>query len=130
MDDLWLLNASIPLKDRPLVELVRGAVLWCIWLARNKLCFQHTNIPTLQAVGSRIISLSTFWCQSLNDGSFQHLPLILPMNTNGLPCQDLIQVGVQQGNGFEDGVGAVPALLEQSITTLTLGFGSQDDWTV
>jgi hypothetical protein len=30
MDDIWFINASIPLKDKPLIELVRGAVLWCL----------------------------------------------------------------------------------------------------
>ncbi|XP_078156117.1 uncharacterized protein LOC144551891 [Carex rostrata] len=31
-DDLWLLDASIPLKDRLLVELLRGAILWNVCL--------------------------------------------------------------------------------------------------
>ena len=30
IEDLWLLDAYIPLKDRPLVELIRGAILWVI----------------------------------------------------------------------------------------------------
>lgn len=90
MDDIWFINALIPLKNKPMVELVRGAVLWCIWLERNKICFQNTSIPSVQAMGSKIIALSTFWCQSLNNGSLLHLSLILPLNTNNLSCQDLI----------------------------------------
>ena len=86
MDDIWYINALIPLKDKALVELVRGAILWCIWLEWNKICFQNSSIPILQVVGSKIISLTTFWCKSLNDGSLLHLSLILPLSTNDMPC--------------------------------------------
>lgn len=32
--DLWILDASIPLKDKLLLEMIRGAVLWVIWLEK------------------------------------------------------------------------------------------------
>lgn len=64
MDASWFINASILLKGRLLVELVKGVVLWCIWLY-----FQDTSTPTLQVVGTRIISLCTSWCNNLNNGS-------------------------------------------------------------
>ena len=35
LDELWLIDASIPLKDRLLVELLRGVVLWTIWLEKE-----------------------------------------------------------------------------------------------
>ena len=95
MDDVWFLNAAIPLKNKPVVELVRGAVLWCIWLERNRICFQNHSVPTLQVVGSKIISLASFWCKTLNDGSMLHLSLILPFHTNDMPCQVMIPLGAE-----------------------------------
>lgn len=35
MNDIWYIDALIPLKDEPMVEFVRGIVLWIIWLERN-----------------------------------------------------------------------------------------------
>ena len=78
MNDIWFINASIPLKDKPLVELVRGVVLWCIWLERNKLCFQQSHMTTFKALGSKIIALATFWCKTLNNGLLLNLSLIMP----------------------------------------------------
>lgn len=40
IEELWIIDKDIPLKDRCMVELIRGAVLWSVWLARNKMCFQ------------------------------------------------------------------------------------------
>ena len=57
---------------------------------RNQICFQNVSIPSLQVVGSKIISLSTFWCKSLYDGSLLPLSLILPLHTNNIPCQVII----------------------------------------
>ena len=79
--DLWLLDAWIPLKDRFLVELIRAATIWIVWLARNKVCFNNTVIPTLASLGSQIISLTTFWCKINSDDSFFKLTLVLPMDT-------------------------------------------------
>ena len=98
MDDVWFLNACIPLKHIPLVEFVRGAVLWIIWLERNKICFQETCIPSLKSVGSKIISLVKFWCNHTNTGSLLQLSLILPMDTNDLNSQDLIPLMSEEEN--------------------------------
>ena len=90
MDDLWFINAFIPLKNAPLVEIVRGVVLWCVWLEKNKLCFQNTCVPSLSSVGTKIISLVDFWCKTLLSSSLLHLSLILPLDTNHLHTQELI----------------------------------------
>ena len=42
--DLWLLDAWIPLKDCLLIELIRAATLWTIWLARNNVLFGVNQI--------------------------------------------------------------------------------------
>ena len=43
ISDLWLLDSAIPLKDRLLVEMIRGAVIWTVWLERNKVCLKGSN---------------------------------------------------------------------------------------
>lgn len=40
IEDLWSLDAVVHLKDMLLLELGRGAILWSVWLVRNKLCFE------------------------------------------------------------------------------------------
>lgn len=90
LSDLWLFDAWIPLKDRFLIELIRAATLWVVWLARNKTCFNNTAIPSLATLGSQIISLTSFWCKSNLDESFFKLSLILPMDLNNLPQADVI----------------------------------------
>ena len=37
IEDLWIIDAKIPFKDRQLIEMVRGSVLWTVWLNRNVL---------------------------------------------------------------------------------------------
>jgi zinc-binding in reverse transcriptase len=37
LSDLWLMNRCIPFKNKFVTELLRGVVLWTIWLERNKL---------------------------------------------------------------------------------------------
>lgn len=37
IEDLWIIDAMISLKDILLVELVRGAVFWTVWLNINAL---------------------------------------------------------------------------------------------
>jgi hypothetical protein len=54
--------SSIPLKDTVIVEMVRGAILWVIWLERNKLCFTNEKYRNIKVVGLQIISLTSFWC--------------------------------------------------------------------
>lgn len=73
-----------PLKDSLLIELIRAATIWIIWLTRNKLCFNNATVPTLTALGLHIISLTTYWCKSNADDSYLKLTLILPMDVTPL----------------------------------------------
>lgn len=84
INDLWLIDSCIPLKDVLLVELLRVATLWNIWLARNKLCFNDSAMPSLANIGSSIISLASYWCKIRNDDSYFKLTLILPMDVSNL----------------------------------------------
>lgn len=94
--DLWSLDTLIPLKDKSMVELVRGTILWTIWLERNKLCFQNSSIPSIQSVGAKIISLATLWCKSLGTNQLLKLPLLMPLDVVDLPCQNLVTIGVKE----------------------------------
>ena len=84
MEELWFIDALIPFKDRYLIELVRGAVLWVMWLTRNKLCF-HGIHTSLRSIGSQIISLAQFWVRSKGRGTLLTLSLVLPTDVMQLP---------------------------------------------
>jgi hypothetical protein len=51
LNDLWYLDLSIPLKDVVLVETVRGAILWVIWLERNRIYFNNIMCKNIKAIG-------------------------------------------------------------------------------
>jgi hypothetical protein len=63
LEDIWVLDALIPYKNITLVEMIRGAVLWTIWLERNILCFQNGSPKSVTSIGIQILSLVFFWCQ-------------------------------------------------------------------
>ena len=99
VEELWLLDASIPLKDRLLIEMVRGAVLWTVWLARNKLCFQGV-FSNPRSIGAQILSLLNFWVTSRNDGSKLKLSLIIPSDISNLPVHLdglMVQADLEEG---------------------------------
>jgi hypothetical protein len=35
LEDLWMLDYCIPLKDKSLMELVRSAVCWVLWIEKK-----------------------------------------------------------------------------------------------
>lgn len=67
--------------------MIRGVVLWTIWLERNRLCFQGGFCESLKSVDNVIITSAKFWCAVRKDGSILKLFLILPDNTLDLPLQ-------------------------------------------
>lgn len=52
-------------------------------------CVFKTRVLSLKYVGSKIISLVSFWCKTLLSGSLLLLSLILPLDTNDLIIQEL-----------------------------------------
>ena len=52
--------------------------------------------PKKKIYKTEIIALATFWCKTLNNGSLLNLSLIMPLDTNDLPSQDLIIIGQQE----------------------------------
>lgn len=61
--DLWFIDTCIPLKDRVLIELHRGAIMWTIWLERNRLIFKGATCKNSAMMGAQIIAMASFWCQ-------------------------------------------------------------------
>jgi hypothetical protein len=47
IQDLWYLDRCIPLKNKYVIEMVRGVVLWNVWLERNRLCFTNHKPRTV-----------------------------------------------------------------------------------
>lgn len=47
IQELWDIGNCIPLKDANLVELARGAVIWNIWLERNRIIFQDGQVKNI-----------------------------------------------------------------------------------
>lgn len=85
LDDLWIIDAKIPLKDGLLVEMVR-VVLWIAWLNRTFLCFSQT--PTsLRKIGAQMISLITFWCKTQSENLFADLGCLMPLDITSLSNQ-------------------------------------------
>jgi hypothetical protein len=87
LEDLWLIDSCIPLKDKFLVELVRSVVCWVIWLERNSIIFNQSSPVSYRALGLKIINLATFWCKARNASQLYKLTLILPQGIELLPLQ-------------------------------------------
>lgn len=51
-----------------------------VWLACNQTCFNQSPVPTPNAIGSKIIALTTYWCKNKFDNFFFKLSLIFPMD--------------------------------------------------
>ena len=115
LDDLWLLDASIPLKDRLLVELLRGAILWNVWLERNRVIFNANTTPiSAKSLEFKIISLATFWCKSRSENSYLKLSLMLPCDVKDLPDQILEE---EEESSQALGAGHHPSLMSGGATS-------------
>jgi hypothetical protein len=82
--ELWDIDGYIPMKDPNVVEMIRGAVLWCVWLERNRLIFRGATAKSLQNIGAQIISLVKFWCHHQTYEANTNLTCILPCDTKDL----------------------------------------------
>ena len=70
--------------------MLRGAILWNVWLERNRVIFNDNTTPiSAKSLGFKIISLATFWCKSSSDNSYLKLSLMLPCDVKDLPDQIL-----------------------------------------
>jgi hypothetical protein len=44
-------DCYIPLKDKLLVELIRSAICWVIWLERNNILFRGVVVSSIRSLG-------------------------------------------------------------------------------
>jgi hypothetical protein len=87
LEDIWVIDALIPYKNSQLIEMIRGAVLWTIWLERNKLCFQNDPPKIIKSVGMQILRLVFFWCQHACSSHYNDLLSVMPQEVQNLPLQ-------------------------------------------
>jgi hypothetical protein len=77
----------MPYKDDKLIELIRGACLWIIWLERNRLTFKGGIIKSIRQLGGSVIALAKHWCLIKGKEYQDKLHNILPSNVNSIPMQ-------------------------------------------
>jgi hypothetical protein len=83
LDDLWFIDSCIPFKDRLLIELIRSAVIWVLWIERNEIIFKSKKHAQVRTLGLKIISLFKFWCTVRNAFQLLKLSLVLPQGGRG-----------------------------------------------
>lgn len=71
--DIWFSDSCIPLKDKLLLKIFRGAVFWVLWKERNKLYFQDGTLPLWQL---KVIEFS-LW-QHFGGHTYYKLTIVLP----------------------------------------------------
>lgn len=84
IEDLWEIDYCIPLKDANLEEIIRGSVLWSLWLDRNRIVFKDGRIQDIKFLGSKILSVAYFWASQQKSDLSSQLNLILPCDVKDL----------------------------------------------
>lgn len=51
------------MKDPNIVKIIRGVVLWSVWLERNMLIFKGASSRSVQSIGVQIVAIAQFSCQ-------------------------------------------------------------------
>lgn len=81
---MWPIDNLIPLKDKKIVELVRGAVIWSIWLEKNRNIFRGGNIKSYRSLDISIINLVKYLCQMSKNNSYLKTQLVLLVDVERL----------------------------------------------
>lgn len=84
LDDLWDIGTCIPMKDDNLVMMIIGAVLWTVWLERNRLIFKGGVAKGPHTLGTQIIAFVKFWCSLQKYEAIEKLIYILPPDAKDL----------------------------------------------
>jgi hypothetical protein len=116
LSDLWEIDCCIPLKDRYVIEFIRCAVLWVVWLERNKLCFTNQKRQTVAMLGSHILSLAKHWCTCKGKVDLLKLSLVLPQDVDALMQVPVVPVEVPPGvelDGSEEEVAGKNSLWDK-----------------
>ena len=84
LDELWDIGACIPLKDDNIIMIVIGAVLWNLWLERNRVIFKGGVAKHASCIGAQIIATARFWCLQQKFNALEKLTFVLPSDVTGL----------------------------------------------
>jgi hypothetical protein len=71
-------------------ELIRGVVLWTIWLEKNKLVFTNKKACSAAVLGRKIINLAQHWCLQKGKVNLLKLSLVLPYEVENLIMHVLV----------------------------------------
>ena len=94
---LWDMDYCIPLKEPDLIEIIRGSVLWTIWLDRNRIIFKEGKVQDVQILGAKILTMARFWALNQKTDLTGDLNLILPCDLKDLSgCTMVISMGDTQ----------------------------------
>jgi hypothetical protein len=75
------------------VEMIREAVLWTVWLEKNKLYFTDKKACSIPVLGNKIISLAQYWCSKKGKVNLLQLSLVMPQEMGDL-CMQVQEVTV------------------------------------
>jgi hypothetical protein len=114
---LWYLDSCIPLKNKYVIEMIRGAVLWNVWLERNRLCFTNYKSRTVSMLAMQIISMAHHWCQKKGRVDLLYLSLVLPQEIAELSMQ--VQPLSEEEAMLVEG-GQIEVILEDDFPPLDL----------
>lgn len=67
--------------------MVRGTVIWSVWLERNKIIFKGGKIKSAKSLGMYIVNLVKYWCQLGKNNSYLKAQMVIPWDVNDLPVQ-------------------------------------------
>jgi len=96
---LWKIDYCIPLKEPNIIEIIRGSVLWNIWLDRNRIIFKEGNIQDVHVIVSKILTMARFWASNQKSDLTCHLNLILPCDLKDLiGCTVVISMGATRAS--------------------------------
>jgi hypothetical protein len=77
LDNLWLIDCCIPLKNKLVVEFIRYVVLWVLWMKRTKLSFTTNSARSVSMLSSQIIGLTRYWCDNKEKVDLLKFSLVL-----------------------------------------------------
>ena len=93
------MDYCIPLKDPNIIEIIRGSVLWSLWLDRNIIIFQGGQVQAVHVLGSKILTIARFWALNQKIDLSCKLNLIFPCDLKELIGSTVtISMGAPRGS--------------------------------
>ena len=103
------------MKDANIIMIIIGAVLWTLWLERNRVIFTGGIAKQASSLRAQILAICRFWCSNQKYNALDKLTYVLPHDVKGLlgglltiPMEDgqvttpMLAIGHLMENRFED----------------------------